>query len=110
MSNLLLINVAGARYGLWEAALASVRVALPLHLLPLSPPAIAGIAILDDRSAVIADLAASLGSAPVSNAQNATFLIIDPKEKIAGFVIEGAVDRVEHPAEQAIPVPDAVST
>ncbi|MHB8844954.1 MAG: chemotaxis protein CheW [Nitrospirota bacterium] len=110
MKTLLLINIAGSRYGLWEDALTAVRGALPLHRLPLSPPAIAGIAILDDRSAVIADLAAALGSPPLKDHQNASFLIIDPREKIAGFVVAGAVDRIEHPAEQVLPVPAALST
>ena len=110
MKNLLLIKFDGAHYGLWEDALTAVRGALPLHRLPLSPAAIAGIAVLDDRSAVIADLAACLGSPPMRDPRNGTFLIVDPGEKIAGFAVEGAVNRVEHPADQALAMPDAVRT
>ena len=43
MRNLLLITFEDARYGLWEDALTAVRGALPLHRLPLSPSAIAGV-------------------------------------------------------------------
>ena len=110
MNNLLLIKFDGAHYGLWEDALTAVRGALPLHRLPLSPAAIAGIAVLDDRSAVIADLAACLGSPPMRDSRNGTFLIVDPGEKIAGFAVEGAVNRVEHPADQVLAMPDAVRT
>jgi chemotaxis signal transduction protein/nucleoid-associated protein YgaU len=110
MKNLLLINFADARYGLWEDSLVSVRGALPLHRLPLSPPAIAGIAVLDDRSAVIADLAACLGSPAMKDGGNGTFLIVDAGEKIAGFAVEGAVNRVEQPEDQIRAVPDAVRT
>ena len=110
MKNLLLINFDDARYGLWEDSLASVRGALPLHRLPLSPPAIAGIAVLDERSAVIADLAACLGSPPMRDGRNGTFLIIGAGEKIAGFAVKGAVSRVEQPEGQVRAVPDAVRT
>ncbi|MEK6741973.1 MAG: chemotaxis protein CheW [Nitrospirota bacterium] len=110
MKNLLLINFADARYGIWEDAFSAVRGALPLHRLPLSPPAIAGVAVLDDRSAVIADLAACLGSPPIRGGQGGTFLIIDAQEKIAGFAVEGGISTVEHPEGQVRVVPDAVRT
>ena len=110
MKNLLLIDFDNARYGLWEDALSAVRGALPLHRLPLSPSAIAGVAVLDDRSAVIADLAACLGSPPMKDGRTGTFLIIDAGEKIAGFAVEGAVNRVGHRADQVRAVPDAVRT
>ena len=42
--------------------------------------------------------------------RSGTFLIIDAGEKIAGFAVEGAVNRVEHPADQVRPVPEAVRT
>jgi len=110
MNTLLLITFNGARYGLWEDALNAVRGALQLHHLPLSPPVIAGITLLDERSAVIADLAACLGYPPMNNAQNGTFLIIDFNEKIAGFGVKEAVERVEHSAELALAVPAMVRT
>lgn len=110
MPNLLLLNISGARYGVWEDAVPSVIDAVPLHQLPLSPPVIAGIAILEDRSAVIADMGACLGRPPLASHRNGTFLIIDANDKIAGFCVEGKVEGFECPPERVLSLPPAVAT
>lgn len=110
MGNLLVITFSGARYGVWEHAVSSVIGALPLHRLPLSPPAIAGIALLEDRSAVIADLGACLGLPPMKRPQNGTFLIIDAGDKIAGFGVEGELERFECPPNLILSIPPAAAT
>ena len=110
MPNLLLLNFSGVRYGVWEDAVSSVISAVPLHHLPLSPPVIAGIAILDDRNAVIADLGACLGCPPLAKHRNGSFLLMHANDKLAGFCVEGSVERFECPPEHVLPLPSAVAT
>ena len=110
MPNLLLLNFSGVHYGVWEDAVPSIVSAVPLHHLPLSPPVIAGIAIIDDRSAVIADLGACLGCPPLVNPRQGTFLIISANDTIAGFCVEGNVERLGCPPEHVLPLPPAVAT
>ncbi|OGW34822.1 MAG: hypothetical protein A2X58_04205 [Nitrospirae bacterium GWC2_56_14] len=110
MPNLLLLNFNGVRYGVWEDAVPSVISAVPLHHLPLSPAVIAGIAIIDDRSAVIADLGACLGRTPLANPRQGTFLIIDANDTIAGFCVEGKVEGFECSPERVLSLPPAVAT
>ena len=103
MKNLLLITFDNARYGLWEDAITAVREALPLLRLPLSPPAVAGIAVLDDRSAVLADLAACLGYHAIRTTQNGTFLIVDPEEAGGAGVRPGLMQGPFHDAPDGGP-------
>ncbi len=110
MPNLLLLNISGAHYGVWEAAVSSAYGAKPLHHLPLSPPVIAGIAIIEDRSAVIADLGACLGHPPLASPRDGTFLIINANDKIAGFCVDGKVEGFECPPEGVLSLPPALAT
>lgn len=110
MRNLLVFTLSGTRCGVWEDAVSSLRPATTLHRLPLSPPAIAGIAILDDHSATIADLAACLGLPAMTRAAGATFLVIEGGDRISGFVVGGAVDRFPCAPAQVLPLPDALRT
>lgn len=110
MRNLLLITFGRTRYGVWEDAVSSVIGALPLHRLPLSPPAIAGIALHEDRSAVIADLGACLGLPPMKRPQNGSFLIINAGDQIAGFGVEGELERFECSPKLILSIPPAVAT
>ena len=88
----------------------SVIGALPLHRLPLSPPVIAGIALLEDRSAVIADLGVCLGRPSLKKPQDGTFLVINAGDRIAGFCVEGEVERFACPPERVLSLPPAVAT
>jgi chemotaxis signal transduction protein/nucleoid-associated protein YgaU len=110
MRELLLFHFGNVQYGVWEDELSSLRGALPLHHLPLSPPAIAGIAILEERSAVFADLGACLGLPPLKRLQGGTFLMINANDTIAGFCVEGEPGRFACPRELVLPLPPAVAT
>jgi len=110
MRNLLLITCGGVHYGVWKDEVPSLVGALPLHRLPLSPPAIAGVALFEDRSAVIADLGACLGCPPLKRPQDGTFLIINAGDSIAGFCAEGKVDGFECAPELVLSLPPVVAT
>ena len=110
MRDLLLLHFGNVRYGVWADEVASLRGALPLHHLPLSPPAIAGIAIIENRSAVIADLAACLGLPRLTGPRPGTFLMIDTQDKIAGFCVEGQHEQIECPPELVLSLPSSVAT
>jgi chemotaxis signal transduction protein/nucleoid-associated protein YgaU len=110
MRNLLIITCGGVHYGVWKDAVSSVVGALPLHRLPLSPPAIAGVALFEDRSAVIADLGACLGCPPLKKPREGTFLIISAGDLIAGFCAEGKVDGFECAPELVRSLPPVVAT
>ncbi len=110
MRNLLVLNFDGRRFGIWEDAVASLRPAAPVRRLPLSPPEIAGIAIVDGRSAAIADLAACLGLPAMTDSQRGTFLMIDPDDKLAGFGVESPIGRIACEPDRVLPLPAFAKT
>jgi len=110
MAKLLLLNFNGARYGVWKDAVPSVISASPLHLLPRSPAVIAGITILEDRPAVIADLSACLDGPSLTAPQDGAFLLINAKDKLAGFCVEGKIEEYDCPPEHVLPLPSVVAT
>jgi chemotaxis signal transduction protein len=110
MRNLLLITCGGVHYGVWKDEVPSLVGALPLHRLPLSPPAIAGVALFEDRSAVIADLGACLGCLPMTLHRDGTFFIINTDDKFAGFCVEEGIEGYECPPERVLPLPPVVAT
>lgn len=90
--------------------MSSVIGALPLHRLPLSPPAIAGIALHEDHSAAIADLGACLGLPPMKRPRNGSFLMVGAGDQIAGFGVEGDLERFECPPKLILSIPPAVAS
>ncbi|HAD05322.1 MAG TPA: hypothetical protein DEB35_05175 [Desulfuromonas sp.] len=87
MRKLLLLDFSGVRYGVWEDTVASIRSARGLQRLPLSPADIAGIALLDERSAVIADLGVCLGRPPLARPRDGSLLVLNVADQVAGFCV-----------------------
>jgi chemotaxis signal transduction protein/nucleoid-associated protein YgaU len=105
MKNFLLFDFGGVKYGVVEEDINEVREEGPLHRLPLSHRCLAGLAIVDDRTVMLADLAACVGLSPLTGARKGLFLLIDTNEKIAGFAVSAAMERIEASLEHIRALP-----
>ncbi len=110
MRELLVIHTAGGNYGIWKDEIQSVRSVETLHRLPLSPACIAGMSVIDGRTATLADLSASIGCAPCDGSGKCSALILPGDGKMRGFLAAGDIDSLQVPPEDVIPLPGCVST
>ena len=110
MRHLLILSIAGTRYGLWEDEIVAVRDVPGIHRIPLSPACIAGMSILDDRTVTLADLAVCLGLPPLGRDMPARLLLMSDQEKVAGFVVEDRISRIEASPENVLPMPEYLKT
>lgn len=110
MRKLLLLDFSGVRYGVWEDTVPSIRSARGLQRLPLSPADIAGIALLDERSAVIADLGVCLGRPPLARPRDGSLLVLNVAAQVAGFCVASDFTVVACPETAILPLPSAVAT
>ncbi len=93
-----------------EDEIVAVRDVPGIHRIPLSPACIAGMSILDDRTVTLADLAVCLGLPPLGRDVPARLLMMSDQEKVAGFVVEDRISRVESAPESVLPMPEYLKT
>ncbi len=110
MRELLLLNLGGMNYGVWKDDVLSIKDVQTIHRLPLSPTCIAGMSILDGRTATLADLSVCIGLAPMSRQKKGHILIMSEQEKITGFVVAGDVASVTVPDDAVYPMPGYLKT
>ncbi len=110
MRELLLLNLGGMNYGVWKDDVLSVKDVQTIHRLPLSPTCIAGMSILDGRTATLADLSVCIGLAPMSRQKKGHILIMSEQEKITGFVAAGDIALVTVPDDAVYPMPGYLKT
>ncbi len=110
MRTLLVLNLAGLRYGVWEDEVRSVREVDTVHRLPLVPACIAGMAIIDDRTVTLADLSVCIGLPPTPHAGKARLLVMSEDEKVAGFLVSGDIEKINVSDEYVFRMPRYLST
>jgi chemotaxis signal transduction protein/LysM repeat protein len=110
MRELLLLNLGGMNYGVWKDDVLSIKDIQTIHRLPLSPTCIAGMSILDGRTATLADLSVCIGLAPMPRQKKGHILIMSEQEKITGFVVAGDVASVTVPGDAVYPMPGYLKT
>jgi len=110
MRELLLVNLEGLRYGIWEDEVLSVDELRSIHRLPMSPAYLAGVSIIHDRTVTLADLSACVGHAPMQRGAVGHVLLMSDTEKFAGFVLEGNIDKASIGPDFVHPVPDYLKT
>ncbi|MEK6698026.1 MAG: chemotaxis protein CheW [Nitrospirota bacterium] len=110
MRELLLLNLGGMNYGVWKDDVLSVKDVQTIHRLPLSPTCIAGMSILDGRTATLADLSVCIGLAPMSRQMKGHILIMSEQETITGFVVAGDIAPVTVPDDAVYPMPGYLKT
>ena len=108
--DLLLFPLGNATVGVWEEDISSVAAARSLHRLPLSPPAVAGMTIIEERGATIFDLGACLGMSDRKPRETTRFLLIKDQERISGFSVAGAIETCRCPENEVLAMPEAVRT
>ncbi len=97
MRTLLLLHIAGSRFGIWEDEIHEAKDDLVIHSLPYNNQCIAGVARLNDRFLSIADLSFCMGY-PQIKGDKRTILVMPGEKEIAGFVISGDLEKVScHP-------------
>lgn len=104
------MNLAGLRYGVWEDEVRSVREVYTVHRLPLVPACIAGMAIIDDRTVTLADLSVCIGLPPAPHVRNAHLLVMSEEEKVAGFLVNGDIEKISVSDESILRMPRYLST
>jgi len=110
MRELLVFTLEGQRYGIWKDEVQSIRDVSLLHRIPLSPPCIAGMSIIDDRTVTLADFAVCLGHAPASDKGKGRILLMPGKEKVAGFVVNGDLASLSISSDALYPMPSYLAT
>ncbi len=110
MKELFVLSLNGMRYGVWKDSLLSVEDIQTLHRLPLSPACIAGMTILDGRTATLADLSVCLGLPKIAREKSGHILLMSREAKVAGFVVEGEIGHLTLAPEAVRPIPDYLRT
>src|SRR3990172_7446111 len=110
MRELLVLNLGGMNYGVWKDDVLSIKDVQTIHRLPLSPTCIAGMSILDGRTATLADLSVCIGLAPMSRQKKGHILIMSEQETITGFVVAGDIAFVTVPDDAVYPIPRYLKT
>jgi chemotaxis signal transduction protein len=110
MKELFVLSLGGMRYGVWKDSVLSVEDIQTLHRLPLSPACIAGMTILDGRTATLADLSVCLGLPKITREKTGHFLLMSREEKVAGFVVEGEIGHLAIAPDAVRPIPDYLKT
>ncbi len=105
MRELLLLTIDNQQYGIWKDEIVSVRDIHTLHRIPLSPPCIAGMTIIDDRTMTLADLPVCIGYAPAAGNGKGRVLVLPGGEKIASFIISGDIEYASVPDDAVFPMP-----
>jgi len=110
MKELLLINLDGLVYGIWENEVFSIDELTTIHRLPVSPAFIAGVSIIHDRAVTLADLSVCVGHAPMKRSGAGHVLIMSDTEQFAGFVIESDISKAAILPDSVYPLPDCIKT
>ncbi len=110
MKRLLVLSFNGMRYGVWRDSILSLEDVQTIHRLPLSPAFIAGMTILDGRTATLADLSACLGLPKMTRKKSGRVLLMSRQEKVAGFVVAGEIDHLTIEPHAVLPMPDYLKT
>lgn len=110
MRDLLILHLGGTRYGVWGGDVRTSRAVETIHRLPLSPDCISGMSIIDDRTVMLADLAACIGL-PRTTQDAAGHILLGPEEdRTIGLVVRGDIDRLSIPAGGVFPLPEYLKT
>jgi chemotaxis signal transduction protein/LysM repeat protein len=110
MNELLVLTFNGMRYGVWKDSILSVEDVKTLHRLPLSPACIAGMTILEGRTATLADLSVCIGLPAIKREKSGRILLMSKEEKVAGFVVEGEIGHLTIGPDNIFPIPDYLKT
>lgn len=110
MKELIVLTLGGLRYGVWKDALLSIEDMQTIHRLPLSPACIAGMTIIDGRTATLADLSACLGLPAMAREKRGHLLLLPEQEKVAGFAVEGEIEHLAVDPGVLLPMPDYLRT
>jgi len=110
MNELLVLTFNGMRYGVWKDSVLSVEDVQTIHRLPLSPACIAGMVILDGRTATLADLSVCIGLPAMKREKTGRILLMSREEKVAGFVVEGEIGHLAIAPDAVRPMPNYLKT
>lgn len=108
--NLLLIPLGADLWAVREEDVASISPVKPLHRLPLSPPQVAGMTILDGGTVTVFDLNACVGAPPLAQERYGRLLTVRSPDPSIAFVVAGPVDPQAYEPEQVRSLPDAART
>ena len=81
-----------------------------LHYLPLSPPHVVGMAIIEDRTTTIIDLGVCIGDLPLDSEDSGSYLLVAQGERKTGFRVEGSVETVDCPEDRVLTLPELVAS
>jgi len=109
MRKLLIIRLAGVKYGFWNDEIQSVTNDLIIYSLPYrnANPCLAGIVLLEERFFSIVDLSFFIGYSQV-NKKNRSIFLLPRQGEVAGFVISGGFEEAEIPPESIYPLPKSI--
>jgi chemotaxis signal transduction protein/nucleoid-associated protein YgaU len=101
----LLFSIGTTTWGVGDQDITAVTAARPLHRLPLSPPSVAGMALIEDKPVTVFDLGACLGAPPLAGPEKGSFLLINREGRTTAFAVAGKVDRIDGAADRVVPLP-----
>jgi chemotaxis signal transduction protein len=110
MKKLLLINFDGLVYGIWESDVLAIEDLPVLHSLPATPAYVAGVAIIRDRTVMLADLSVCIGHVPMERIGTGHALLLSDTESFAGFAVEEVIRHASVASDSVYPMPEYLKT
>lgn len=95
----------GQRFGINVFKVQEVIQCPPLNMLPHSHPSVRGVATIRKRTFPIIDLAAAIGSTPVTEVSNSFVIVTEFNRSIQGFLVNGVDHIVNMNWEDILPPP-----
>ena len=110
MPEIYLLDISGYRFGVRKEEVASVRPIDAVHRLPFSPDGIAGLAFIDKRRTVLADLPALLGLPPFTDRDRAWVIFGADQGNETGFLVADDPAVIKLEANSFQQMPDYIAT
>jgi chemotaxis signal transduction protein len=96
MKELVVVNLAGSKYGVWKEDTVALRDVGVVHKLPERMEWFSGVSAIDNRIAQLFDLSVCLGHSPFNNTGSGLALIMSKGDVLKGFVADrGGTTEVE---------------
>jgi chemotaxis signal transduction protein/nucleoid-associated protein YgaU len=106
MRELIAIDFGDGRYGVWRDEVQAEKETDCVHSLPLSPKHFSGVCDIEGRTAVLFDLAVSLGHRPFDRSRAGRIFVLGERENIEGFVFNAETEVLRVSSDEMHSMPD----
>jgi chemotaxis signal transduction protein len=105
MDTLIVINLGGQPYGVWEDDVLRTSPVASVHSLPMTPPHFAGVADIGERTASLYDISASMGHERLDKSRPCVSLIVTDSPSPMGYAYNSDGGRLSATRDELHPLP-----